>query len=282
MARYRQGQDRGPKMAKLTKTQSQLYVENEGEYPSKYYGTPQSLWFIADQPAIQAWVDSKHKLDFQNEVWNQFTPNGEAFSPIGLRPPLAFQTNEPMRRSISATLRPGKYVSLGKIGEDGLSPFDGSIEFHAKGDGGEYSEPSHGSVWLAPAHNDLGKETIYISLVLEHDQLESVCREMVTRPDAVLSIRLKFAAYQHEIEQRVNSGQGMFRLEPDAHIPIIEAKLAVVDLPENTSHAAAADLPVEPASVVPIVVQPNLSSFVVRINWALGLLALLILVMLFR
>jgi hypothetical protein len=268
-------------MAKLSKAQSQLYVENEGEFPARYYGTPISFWFIAEQPTIRAWVESKHKLDYENEVWNQFTPNGEPFHPIGNRHPLVFQTNEPIRRSIWSTLKPGHCVTFGKISEDGLSPFDGLIEFYAKGAGGEHDELPHGTVWLAPADEGVPKETMYVSLVLEPGQLEAICREIIARPDAVLSIRLNFAAYQEEIERRISRGQGMFRLELDAHIPIIESQLSVVDRPQDEDRPAAGNLPDAPPPVAPVVVQPDFAPAVTRLNWALVLLVLIVLVMLF-
>ncbi|MDH2135121.1 hypothetical protein N5J77_28750 [Sphingobium yanoikuyae] len=265
-------------MAKLTKTQKHVYVENDGEYRATYFGTPKVFWFIADQLNVRASTEARHNLDYKNDPWDQFAPNGEAFRPLGQRAPLAFHVNTAMRRSISATLQPDKYVSFAKISEAGLTPHEGSIRLHIKGTDDETTEQPHGSVWLAPAAEGLGEEEIYVSLVLEETNLDAICRELADRPASILRACVKFAAYQEDMDRKYGGGGGIFGVEEDADIPIIEATLEVVDDWRNPAVATKADLPAVVGPEQPRNDQPNFTELVKRMNFAVALLAILILV----
>jgi hypothetical protein len=272
---------RGERMTKLTKTAPQCYVTEEG---SKFYGTPQNVWFYAEQPNLRSAVASEQKLNYENEVRNQFTPSGEAFRPIGNREPLAFVIEAPVHRSIFGNVHPGKFLTIGKIGEDGQEKFDGSIWFHVEAAGGEYDLPQCGTVWLAPSDTS-PSETLHLSLYMAEEQIEAIYADIIARPNAVLTIRLNFAVYQNEIEARINSTYQTLLLESNAHIPITEAELAVIDNPYGFEKAVSdpdkdgASKPTVPTMVLE---RSDNSLVLQRLNWVIGLLVLLVLVILFR
>lgn len=272
-------------MTKLTKEAPQLYVSETG---LKYYGIPRNAWFFIPYPEVRGWVEAKHNLDLSDEPWNQFAP-GEHFSPGGNRPPLVFQSESRLKRSIMSDAKAAKYVSIGQIGEDGKTPFKGSIRFELSGaHQGDYRENPSGLVWLAPGDGDSSSDTIYISIQLSPDTLDDLCRELIARPQAMLHARVNFAYYQDEIDAR--HPRGPILIERDAQIPIIEAHVAVVDRPfgwtdpEEWDATGREEKGPDPLPAPPQVVVATSDNVAVvqRLNWAIGLLVLLVLVCLLR
>lgn len=265
-------------MSKLTKEKPQLYVDETG---MKYYGIPANAYFYVMRPELGAWIEAKHELERSDEPWNQFTP-GEHFSPSGNRPPLVFQIENAIRFSVRGDATKDKYATIGEIGEDGTKPFEGSIRFEMSGTHEDsYTKASSGYVCLLTGTVGSKTDTLLLTVKLTESLVESIYRELIARPEAMLSVRLNFAYYQDEMDAR--HIRGAVLLERDAHIPILEASVSVVDVPHDwAGDSQSIEAPGEAVSPMPVIAQPDFAPLVMRLNWALGLLTLLILVMLFK
>jgi hypothetical protein len=178
------------------------------------------------------------------------------------------------------------YLIIGKIGPEGEAPFQGEINLGISGSGGENDLPPHGTVWLAPSRDD-AEECIHVSVMLAETHLDALCRELIARPEAILGVRVKFACYQNEYEQMawdVDIQQTVL-IEADAHIPIIEVQLSVNDSPKDKRpglvgaihQQISAQNPQSPAAKA-----INHTALLIRCNWAIGLLLVIIIVLILK
>jgi hypothetical protein len=207
-------------------------------------------------------------------IKGQYYP-GEAFALLNPRTPLTFQTERAHHKIYGEARSVGP---MGLIGEDGESPFEGVIHFYMEGIDEEALGPDSpsGVVILDSA------DALSLSVYLSDTMVERICRELIARPDALLSVSLRFGYYRYYCP--IGGFYGRNLLERDTETPIIEAHVQVVDRPLDwADNDKAIEPPREAAPEAPVVVHPpDFSPLVMRLNWAVGLLVLLVLVMLFK
>lgn len=257
-------------MPAFTKEQMHLYVSDTG---TKYYGVPRQAHFNLTVPLVRAAVNAKYPLDSSNEPWEAFTPKEAFIGSGGGREVLAFDSIDPMSHTIYGEAEADKDFSIGCIGPDGDHVVDQPVHIQIRAVDPAYArEKPHGYVIRYD-------NRFFASIYLPRERVEELARELIARPSAVLHANLNFAYYQSEIDDREFAGPIL--IENKVQIPIIEASIVVASLPPLLPEPVMNDRP-EPAPQPVVVPATDFSPVVTRLNWAIGLLVVLILVAMFN
>jgi hypothetical protein len=281
-------------VGKLVKIKSTQYAEEADQQKAAYVAIPRNVWFYAKEPLVRTSLSGKEDYNLSGQPWDYFQASKEHFEPSGHREVLPFTSGTDLLHTISSKVALQENRVIMKLSEDGAHPFDGSIHLSIRAveadehDGGTQKSP-HGTVWLAlgdPESHDFNSDALYLNLALEAVRLDRVAEELIARPGAALSVRLKFSLYQDQGEYRFAEYwmRQTFLLEPDFQTPIVEYEVTVVDgeseKPEPPCLEDDADGQQSPVSLGPVIVDNSLVSQ--RLNWVIGLLARLVVLVLFK